>query len=337
MEDMMQQTMETPVLEQQPPVPQPPAPPPKADKRRRPYTGLMVFTMILALIAAVASCGSVYFYWQSLQIQVSQPEPEVEEIQDVSYITFGDYSLPIHEDLAVNDYDSEAFSVDDNGFISYDGARLGIDVSQHQGEIDWQAVAEDGITFAIIRLGYRGYGEEGTIMLDEMFHQNMAGAKEVGIDVGVYFFSQATSVWETLEEAYFVLEHLDGYELELPVVFNWEFIDYSSYARTNSVPGQSITLYNQVFREQMENAGYESMIYFNKTLGYLYLDLEELADSPFWLAAYSNKPNFYYHFALWQYTDQGIVNGIEGYVDINLMLTDLTQSNLDEMPLEELA
>lgn len=308
----------------------PQAPAPSRIAKQRNYTSLLVAIMIFALVGAV-SCGGIFFlYWQSLQPEIEEPLAEIveediaEEVQDISYISFGDYTLPIHQSLAVNDYNQDAFMVDESGIISYEDARLGVDVSQYQGDIDWQAVAEDGVSFAFIRLGFRGYGAEGTIVLDTTFHQNMEGAKAAGLDVGVYFFSQATSVWETLEEAYFVLEQLEGYTLDLPVVFNWEFIDNNGSARTNSVSGQSITLYNQVFMEQMEKSGYDTMIYFNQTLGYLYLDLELLSDHPFWLASYRDYPTFYYDFDLWQYSDNGTINGIEGDVDLNLMLTDFT-------------
>lgn len=304
--------------------------PPVQRRTRSPRsnTGLMVLTLICSLIGALSGGGGLYLYWQSLQEpEVVAPSPEiieeVVEVEGVDYLIFNDNYLPIYEDLGINEYDLEAFSEVD-GIISYPDARLGVDVSQYQGDIDWQAVSDSGVTFAIIRLGYRGYGAEGNILLDEKFHQNMEGAQSVGMDVGVYFFSQATSVWETTEEAYFVLEHLEGYELELPVVFDWEFISHSSIARTNGINGRSITLYNQVFRAELAAEGYDTMVYFNQNLGYLYLDLEELADVPFWLASYRSSPNFHYHFDIWQYTDTGEIDGIEGYVDLNLMFGDLT-------------
>ncbi|WP_409967360.1 glycoside hydrolase family 25 protein [Bengtsoniella intestinalis] len=330
MPDMMDRTTSTTVAE-----PRPPAHSRQRVRPQRNHTGLMVLTMLLSFIAAITSSGICYFYWLSLQpveeAPIVAPIPEEEVIDPVEYISFGNYQLPINPDLAVNTYDQDGFIVGDDGIISYGDARLGIDVSSHQGDIDWQAVADDGVSFAIIRLGFRGYGEEGVMILDSHFHQNMVDAQAAGIDVGVYFFSQATSVWETLEEAYFVLEHLDGYELQLPVVFDWEFIDNSSIARTNGTTGQCITLYNQVFNEQMQKAGYDTMIYFNQSLAYLYMELDLLADNPFWLASYRNNPTYYYDFQIWQYSDKGAIDGIEGYVDLNLMLVDLTA---EEEPLQ---
>lgn len=327
MDDIMQHTTTATAVESPPQTPKS-----RYIKPQRNHTGLIVLILIFSLIAAVASSGILYLYWQSLAPEVEVPPPEVvEEIKEVSYISFGDYTLPVNDSLPVNSYDQEAFIVGDDGIISYGDARLGIDVSQYQGDIDWQAVADSGVSFAMIRLGFRGYGEEGSVVLDSTFHQNIEGAKAVGIDVGVYFFSQATSVWETMEEAYFVLEHLDGYELDLPVVFDWEFIDDVTSARTNATPGQSITLYNQVFNEQMQKAGYDTMVYFNQHLAYLYLDLPLLSDNPFWLASYRDSPTFYYDFDIWQYSDTGTIDGIEGYVDLNLMFNDLTKSEVVEV------
>lgn len=321
---------------------EPPYRPPSRQrvKPHRNHTGLLILIFLLTLVAAVTSSGIFYLYWQSLQPVEEEPVPEVleeeVEIAPVEFIAFGDYNVPINDALPTNDYDQEAFVVGDDGIISYGDARLGIDVSSHQGEIDWQAVADDGVSFAIIRLGFRGYGEEGLMVLDTYFHQNMEGAKAAGLDVGVYFFSQATSVWETLEEAYFVLEHLDGYTLDLPVVFNWEFIDSSSIARTNPVIGQCITLYNQVFNEQLQKAGYDTMVYFNQALAYLYLELDLLDENPFWLASYRNNPTFYYDFDIWQYSDSGTINGIEGAVDLNLMLNDITTPDEPEEAVDDM-
>ena len=109
--------------------------------------------------------------------------------------------------------------------------RTGIDVSVYQGDIDWEAVKADGIDYAIIRLGFRGYGSTGSMNLDENFIANIEGATAAGLDVGVYFFSQAITPEEAREEAEFVLHYLEGYELTYPVVFDWEVIGKTT-ART---------------------------------------------------------------------------------------------------------
>lgn len=123
-------------------------------------------------------------------------------------------------DYPLNEYDTEGFT-EQNGFIQYPGAVLGVDVSEHQGDIDWQAVRGAGVEFAILRVGYRGM-TEGGLNVDATFEQNYQGAVDAGLQVGVYFFSQAVSEEEAREEANFVLQTLNGRELAYPVVFDWE-------------------------------------------------------------------------------------------------------------------
>ena len=211
-------------------------------------------------------------------------------------------------------YDEACFSVDGRGRMSYeeDGrrARTGIDVSVHQGEIDWPAVAEDGVEFAMLRLGYRGY-TEGGLFLDSQFERNIRGALDAGLEVGVYFFSQATSPEEALEEAEFVLSALEGYDLTYPVAFDWETVS-SQDARTRGMGGEAITQCALAFCDRVREAGYEPAVYFNQHLGYLYYDLRALTEYPIWLAEYDGTPDFYYHFDLWQYTHTGEVDGIVG-------------------------
>ena len=158
------------------------------------WTGKLA--LVFSLLALAISCAVLY-----LTVFHKEPEPE--------YITYRDQQLLVVEGLDKNTYDPEAFTTDSQGRVQYekDGqqAALGIDVSVYQGEIDWQAVAGSGIDFAMIRVGYRGYSQ-GTLQMDERFQANMEGALEAGLDVGVYFFSQATTVAEAEEEADFVLE-----------------------------------------------------------------------------------------------------------------------------------
>ena len=109
----------------------------------------------------------------------------------------------------------KSFHDEENGVT----ARFGIDVSEFQGEeIDWEQVKESGVEFVIIRLGYRAYGDTGALVMDAMYEQNMKGALDAGLDVGVYFFSQAVSGAEAVEEAEFVLKHIKPYEITGPVV-----------------------------------------------------------------------------------------------------------------------
>lgn len=231
--------------------------------------------------------------------------------------------VPILEDVPKNEYAADAF-YEENGRFYYDDGETpvayGIDVSSYQGQIDWEAVAGDGIEFAIIRMGYRGYGAAGVIHLDEYFEDNLEGAKAAGLDVGVYFFSQATSPEEAEEEALVVLEQLDGRELTYPVIFDWETIS-SVDARANKVDNETLLACAERFNSIISEAGYQPMAYFSRNMGLLKYDLSVMKDYPFWLAYYISDPteyDFYYSARMWQYSYTGRVAGIEGAVDLDI-------------------
>ena len=200
------------------------------------------------------------------------------------------------------------------------GTMPGIDVSYYQGQIDWDKVKASGIEFAIIRLGYRGYGQEGKLVEDKMAFDNLEGALEAGLKVGIYFFSQAVSVEEALEEADFVLERIGEYDITMPVVYDWEYI--SEEARTANMDPRTLTDCYLAFCGRIEEAGYTPMAYFNTYQSRKMMYLTELEQYPFWLALYSDRMTYPYRIEMWQYTDSGRVPGIQGNVDINLMFTD---------------
>ena len=279
--------------------------------------------MICSAAALAVSVGALKLAWPAPE-PVPEPAAEQESVPayaPLEYITYKEHQLPLEEELAVSAWDPEGFVRQENGWLRYESggvtALQGIDVSSHQGKIDWKAVAESGISFVMVRAGYRGYGEEGRLVLDEQFHPNMQGAINAGLDVGVYFFSQATTVWEAQEEAELLLKALEGYRVTYPVVFDWERIG-SGPARTDEVPGKSVGLMARAFCGMVEQAGYQPGVYFNQNLGYLSLELEELGDCVFWLAEYDERPDFYYHADLWQYSSRGTVPGISTPVDLNL-------------------
>ena len=200
------------------------------------------------------------------------------------------------------------------------GTIPGVDVSYYQGKIDWEKVKASGIEFAIVRLGYRGYGEEGKLVEDKLAFENIEGALEAGLKVGVYFFSQAISVEEAREEAEFVLERIEGYDITMPVIYDWEYI--SEEARTADMDRRTLTDCYIAFCEKIEAAGYTPMPYFNTYQSRDLMNLYELERWPFWLALYSSRMTFPYRIEMWQYTDSGKVPGIEGNVDLNLFFVD---------------
>lgn len=236
-------------------------------------------------------------------------------------ILYGGRYLDIADNIPPCSYDRTAFRMED-GRLTYTGEGYrtvqGIDVSYYQEDIDWERVAADGIEFAILRGGYRGYSY-GLLHEDTYLKANLEGALAAGLDVGVYFFSQAISVEEALEEAEFLLECIQGYELTYPVVFDWENISGHS-ARTDGLDAQTLSDAANAFCQRIAQAGYQPMIYFNLYIAYRLYDIGQIGQWPFWLAQYTTSPTFYYDFEMWQYTSSGRVDGIEGRVDMDIRL-----------------
>lgn len=211
-------------------------------------------------------------------------------------------------------------------------SRLGIDVSDHQGTIDWNAVASDGIDFAMIRLGNRGY-TEGGLSLDEQFNANLDGAQTAGLDAGVYFFSQALTANEAREEAEFVLEHLDGRSLQMPIVFDHETIAGRS-GRADSISSDDLVACALAFCETVEAAGYETMVYGNRkdlsrfspvdgSKASAVALAETLGGRNIWFAEYGElAPTAPFDITIWQYADDGRVAGIDTAVDLNILLPE---------------
>ncbi len=232
--------------------------------------------------------------------------------------------VPINEELTKSAFNIDNLVEDETtGRYSYveDGnvtSRFGIDVSSHQGDIDWQAVKDDGVEFAFIRAVYRGYGT-GKLVVDEKCIENIEGAQAAGIDVGVYVFSQAISQAEVLEEASTVLSLLEGYELQLPIVFDVEKVS-DSEARTNTLSVEDRTNLTISFLDAIKKAGYDGMIYHNTEMGAMLIDLTRLTEYPKWFAGYNKEFYWPYEYQLWQYSESGTVKGIKGKVDLDLWL-----------------
>ena len=192
---------------------------------------------------------------------------------------------------------------------------LGIDVSFWQEDIDWQKVKEAGVEFVMIRAGARGT-ETGDLFEDDYAQANYAGATAAGIKVGAYFFSQAITPEEAVEEANYLLEIVKDWEMQMPLVFDWEFV--SSEARTANMDARTLTDCAKAFCERVKNAGHTPMIYFNTNQSFDMLYLAELKEYDFWLAQYDTVLRYPYKIDMWQYSETGSVPGIEGNVDINL-------------------
>lgn len=290
------------------------------------------FSLLLSLVAvgisliAYSLILAVLKENEELDTLLPPVAPAVTPQEEGNFIQYQSYQVPVLEDVPVNSYDARGFYTDNLGFVQYemDGDRgiMGIDVSYHQQTIDWAEVAASGIEFAMIRVARRGYGEEGSLGLDTHYVENILGAMANGIHVGVYFFSQATNLWEVDEEIAMLLSLIENYDITYPVVFDWEYITTSDWARTDDVTGDEVTAMAKHFCQKIAYEGYIPAIYFNMDMGYLHYDLSELTDYSFWLAELNTRPRFYYDFDMWQYSFTGSVAGIQGDVDMNLSFRD---------------
>lgn len=246
---------------------------------------------------------------------------------DMIVYSGGKYNfVPINRELKMNDFSVENLNILETGEYQYlrDGqviSHKGIDVSQHQGEIDWKKVAEDGVEFAFIRVGFRGYGT-GKLVGDENFEANIKGAVSNGIKVGVYFYSQAVNEEELLEEANFTLEKIAPYRVECPVVYDVERVAGAN-ARMNEISLEERTNLALLFCRTIENAGYKPMLYYNTEMGAMMLDVAALEGYDKWFAAYSDRFYYPYAYDVWQYSQSGSVSGIKGAVDLNISFVPL--------------
>lgn len=231
------------------------------------------------------------------------------------------YFVPIDRSLKMSRLDAANLQILESGEYQYltDGqvsSHKGIDVSSHQGKIDWNLVAGDGVEFAMIRLGYRGYGKEGKLVEDSRFEENIQGAKAAGIKVGVYLFSQAVNEEELLEEANLVLEKIAPYEIDCPVVYDVERT--SANGRMNQISVEERTRLTLLFCQTIENAGYRPMIYHNTQMSALFIDIAAMESYDKWYASYGDQMFYPYEYKIWQYSDKGTVQGIKTNVDLNI-------------------
>lgn len=236
----------------------------------------------------------------------------------------GKMTIPYYN-APVSSYKMDQF-VERKGIISYEGgdSYIGVNVNDQLGDIDWAQVAESGVEFAMIRVGYREYGT-GKIVPDSKFQDNIEGAQAAGLPVGVYFFSKAVTDAEAEEEATFVLNQIHGYSVTYPVAFYWRYSSKDDGSkdekdRTIRCNGEQVTGFVDTFCKKVKVAGLKTCFYSDKSMGYETLDLEALKDYDMWYSEYRAVPSFYYDFKMWQYTREGKVPGIEKDVPLNLCL-----------------
>lgn len=240
----------------------------------------------------------------------SEEPKETGEITDISQI---DYSLL--------DMNREFYLYKQEGYKTV----YGIDLSEHNEKVDFIKLKDQGIEFVFIRVGWRGYYNP-TLHIDKCFEEFYNGAKEVGIKVGIYFFSQAITAVEAEEEANFVLEHLKDKDIDFYVAYDCESIE-DPIARTNDLTMDQATADARIFLSMMKEAGYEPILYTNMDWINHYYEYDILQEYPIWFAQYSKQPEYKGNHIIWQYATNSAVDGIEKGTDLNIMILKEEEAN----------
>ncbi len=275
------------------------------------------------------TAGEYYVSLEAVEGYEVPLDPMRVSVKDqLEYTVIEDISFYIHEESEINaekedteeaSAASDAEESEKTEILEATEAAFGIDVSKWQKDIDWEAVAASGVTFAIIRCGYRG-SSTGCLVEDPYFLQNIQGAKDAGIEVGVYFFTQAVNEVEAVEEASMVVSLCRDYELDYPV-----FIDTESAGgngRADQLSAADRTAVCRAFCTTIQNAGYQAGVYSSRNWYYERLEDEKLQEYVLWNAEYREAPLYTGNYSIWQYTSNGHINGINTRVDLNLSYID---------------
>ncbi|MDE7016603.1 MAG: glycoside hydrolase family 25 protein [Lachnospiraceae bacterium] len=195
---------------------------------------------------------------------------------------------------------------------------IGVDVSKHNGVINFRGIKSAGIDYVMIRLGARGYST-GQLSLDDNFVENIESAIEMDLDIGIYFYSQAVNQEEATQEANFVIQNLEPYKehISYPVAFDMEHVA-NGKARIDGLSREDKTSITSTFLSGIRAAGYMPMLYGNKEWLIKNVDLAKLTDYDVWLSQDEDIPDYPYQFAMWQYTTTGVLNGITGDANLNI-------------------
>lgn len=281
-------------------------------------------------------------FWDMYPVQEEVEEAEEEEVEEEEEeleeedpskdgkhveIVYRDGTsewLEINPYWKKNTYDF-ANLVSKNDLLHYysDGKQvsyLGIDLSKYQKQVDFAAIQSEGIDYCMLRVGSRGY-KTGVIQEDEKFQEFLKGAEAVNMPVGLYFFSQAVTEAEAVEEANFVISKIGEHKISYPIAFDMEFIENDN-SRIETLTKTEKTNIALAFLQRIEEAGYTGMLYGNKEWLLKRIDLSKFEKYDIWLTQEDDIPDYPYTYSMWQYTRQGEIYGIEGYVDLNISFID---------------
>lgn len=269
---------------------------------------------------------------------VEEPEKESETQVETDPSKDGEHTCIKYEDgteewvlinpyLPKNHYDYTGL-VCQSGVMKYyeDGKKLsffGTDISKYQDYVDFVKLKKAGIEFVMIRVGARGYST-GQLVLDDYFYENMKRASDAGLEIGLYFFSQAVTEEEAVEEANMVLEAIQDYEVHYPIAYDMEYIK-NDEARIDGLTKTEKTQIAKKFLDTVKEAGYIPMLYGSKEWLIKQVDLSKLTAYDIWLSQQEDIPDYPYPFTMWQYKSTAVIDGIAGYADLNISFIDYSE------------
>jgi len=299
-----------------------------AGKKKK--SGVVTICLVITMFFFGFVIGMLLIHFtETAKVEEKLEETEEEEEQPIVNVYIPERKR-LYGVIPVNPYNTDNFRLAD-GFMAYfddEGnkiSHLGVDLSYHQQTIDWEELKDSACEFVMLRCGYRGYTEGGLIE-DEKFEEYAKAANDAVISLGVYFFTQATTVEEAEEEADFVLSLIEDYEISYPVALDTEYVsDNEARTRTADISDELRSEMCIAFCDKIREAGYYPMIYAGENWMRRNMDLDMLQEYDFWAPQYLEENDFMYDFTIWQYTDSGYIQGIDETVDLNISMVDYAQ------------
>lgn len=300
-------------------------------RKRKGNSGIIVLLMIFMLLTGFVAGMILVHILDEKNMKADEkiveeiPEEEDESEKAIN-VYFPKRNIKYGE-VPRNSYNPENFTIEE-GYMAYyneDGEKIshvGVDLSYHNTDVDWEALAASPIEFVMLRCGYRGY-TEGGLVEDERFREYAKAANEHGLALGVYFFTQALTEQEAIAEAEFTLKMIEDYDISYPVALDTELVNDDD-ARTNQteLSREELTNICKVYCERIREAGYYPMIYASENWFRRKLNVHDLKDYDFWAPQYLDENDFLYDFTIWQYTESGSAPGVSGEVDLDISMVD---------------
>lgn len=233
----------------------------------------------------------------------------------------------INSNIPRNTYDYTGLVLQDPIMRYYEnGAKIsymGVDISDKQGTVDFEALKKSGVDFVMIEIASRGYAT-GQVTYDDQYYNNMQKATEAGLDIGVIFNSQAATEAEAEEEAQIMLDNIGDFNITYPIVFNMELVNNDT-SRIQNFTKTQLTSITMSFCKKIAASGYTPMIKGNKFWLLRKIDLTLLSNYDIWLSMCEDIPDYPYQFAMWQYKTDGKINGIDGDANLDICFIDYSK------------